>query len=57
MTTTRGRGRDRTEARPTAASSPSWRGPSTVPCSTSRSPDGDVLAGRADVLPGLGRLA
>jgi hypothetical protein len=29
--TTRGRGRAETDARPTAASRPSWRGPSTVP--------------------------
>ena len=50
MTTTRGRGRERTAARPTAASSPSWRGPSTVPSLDEQVAHRDVLAGGADVL-------
>ena len=53
MITTRGRGRERTVARPTAASRPRWRGPRTVPLDEQVAL-GDVLAGAADVLA-LGR--
>ena len=56
MTTTRGRGGS-APARPEAASSPTWRVPSTVPAASSRSPSLDVLARGADVLALLGRPA
>ena len=55
-TTTRGRGRASTVGPADRGEQPDVAGPSTVPASTSRSPSRDVVAGRADVLAGLGRL-
>ena len=56
MTTTRGRGRARTVARPTAASSPRCRGPSTVPLSTSRSPSATSSPAGRTCCPTVGSL-